>query len=256
MTDESEIHPRSPDLHLRRAADHRPDQGGPARRLRGRHRRGPAPAHRRLRRRRPRPSTSPARPAATSSRPSPTIDAPVRRLLQIERRKKLSGQALEVLSAIAYHQPVTQAEIAAIRSVDSSHALHTLLENKLIKIAGRKEAPGRPLLYRTTDKFLAYFGLERDRRAAVGRRAEEAAARKATREATARPLPRRRLLAAAAGRILRLSPPPPTGTRPYDYRGPQRPGRRRPSPGRRGRAATCSRPAATPWTRPSPRPSP
>ncbi len=89
----------------------------------------------------------------------PDFDAPVRRLLQIERRKKLSGQALEVLSAIAYHQPVTQAEIAAIRSVDSSHALHTLLENKLIKIAGRKEAAGRPLLYRTTDKFLAYFGL-------------------------------------------------------------------------------------------------
>jgi segregation and condensation protein B len=89
----------------------------------------------------------------------PDFDPPVRRLLQIERRKKLSGQGLEVLSAIAYHQPVTQAEIAAIRGVDSSHALHTLLENKLIKIAGRKEAPGRPLLYRTTDKFLAYFGL-------------------------------------------------------------------------------------------------
>jgi segregation and condensation protein B len=89
----------------------------------------------------------------------PEYDVPVRALLQIERRKKLSGQALETLSAIAYHQPVTQAEIAAIRAVDSSHALHTLLENKLIKIAGRKEAPGRPLLYRTTDKFLAYFGL-------------------------------------------------------------------------------------------------
>jgi segregation and condensation protein B len=89
----------------------------------------------------------------------PEYDAPVRALLQIERRKKLSGQALETLSAIAYHQPVTQAEIAAIRGVDSSHALHTLLENKLIKIAGRKEAAGRPLLYRTTDKFLAYFGL-------------------------------------------------------------------------------------------------
>ncbi len=54
---------------------------------------------------------------------------------------------------------MTQAEIAAIRAVDSSHSLHTLLENKLIKITGRKEAPGRPLLYRTTDKFLAYFGL-------------------------------------------------------------------------------------------------
>lgn len=89
----------------------------------------------------------------------PATDPYVRRLLQIERRKKLSGQALEVLSAIAYHQPVTQPEIAAIRGVDSSHALHTLLEANLIKIAGRKDAPGRPLLYRTTDKFLAYFGL-------------------------------------------------------------------------------------------------
>jgi segregation and condensation protein B len=89
----------------------------------------------------------------------PQFDPPVRRLLQIERRKKLSGQALETLSAVAYHQPVTQAEIASIRGVDSSYSLHTLLENKLIKIVGRKEAPGRPLLYRTTEKFLAHFGL-------------------------------------------------------------------------------------------------
>ena len=89
----------------------------------------------------------------------PEFDPPVRKLLQIERKKKLSSQALETLSAVAYHQPVTQAEIAAIRGVDSSYSLHTLLENKLIKIVGRKEAPGRPLLYRTTDKFLMYFGL-------------------------------------------------------------------------------------------------
>ncbi len=89
----------------------------------------------------------------------PEYDPFVRKLLQIERRKKLSGQALETLSAIAYHQPVTQPEIHAIRGVDCTHALHTLLENKLVKISGRKEAPGRPLLYRTTDKFLTYFGL-------------------------------------------------------------------------------------------------
>jgi len=89
----------------------------------------------------------------------PDYDPHVRRLLQIERKKKLSSQALETLSAVAYHQPVTQAEISAIRSVDSTYALHTLLENKLIKIVGRKEAPGRPLLYRTTEKFLTYFGL-------------------------------------------------------------------------------------------------
>ena len=89
----------------------------------------------------------------------PAYDPHVRRLLQIERKKKLSSQALETLSAVAYHQPVTQSEISAIRGVDSTYALHTLLENKLIKIVGRKEAPGRPLLYRTTEKFLAYFGL-------------------------------------------------------------------------------------------------
>jgi segregation and condensation protein B len=89
----------------------------------------------------------------------PVYDPHVRRLLQIERKKKLSGQALETLSAVAYHQPVTQAEISAIRGVDSTYALHTLLENKLIKIVGRKDAPGRPLVYRTSEKFLAYFGL-------------------------------------------------------------------------------------------------
>jgi len=89
----------------------------------------------------------------------PEFDPYVRRLLQIERKSKLSHQALETLSAIAYHQPVTLPEISAIRSCDSTYALHSLLEKKLIKIVGRKDAPGRPLLYRTTDKFLVYFGL-------------------------------------------------------------------------------------------------
>jgi segregation and condensation protein B len=89
----------------------------------------------------------------------PAFDPYVRKLLQIERKRKLSGQALETLSAVAYHQPVTHSEISAIRGVDSTYALHTLLENKLIKIAGRKDAPGRPLIYRTTEKFLAHFGL-------------------------------------------------------------------------------------------------
>jgi segregation and condensation protein B len=54
---------------------------------------------------------------------------------------------------------VTLPEISTIRGCDSTYALHSLLEKKLIKIVGRKEAPGRPLLYRTTDKFLVYFGL-------------------------------------------------------------------------------------------------
>lgn len=89
----------------------------------------------------------------------PAFDPPVRKLLQIERRKKLSPASLETLSAVAYHQPVTSTDIMAIRGVDSTTSLHTLLDNKLIKISGRKDAPGRPLLYRTSDKFLTYFGL-------------------------------------------------------------------------------------------------
>ena len=89
----------------------------------------------------------------------PEFDVWVRRLLSIERKTKLSMAALETLSTIAYHQPVTHAEISVLRGVDASYTLHSLLHKKLIRIAGRKKAPGSPLLYRTTDKFLEYFGL-------------------------------------------------------------------------------------------------
>ncbi|MGB8953087.1 MAG: SMC-Scp complex subunit ScpB [Candidatus Aminicenantales bacterium] len=89
----------------------------------------------------------------------PEHDSWVRRLLQIERKSKLSHQALETLSAVAYHQPITQAEISAIRGVDATYALKTLLQKKLVKIIGRKNSPGRPLVYRTTENFLVYFGL-------------------------------------------------------------------------------------------------
>jgi len=89
----------------------------------------------------------------------PDHDRWVRKLLQIERRNKLSSAALETLASIAYHQPVTQAEVSAIRGVDSTYTLKTLLEKKLIKIVGRKKAPGSPLVYRTSDRFLQYFGL-------------------------------------------------------------------------------------------------
>jgi segregation and condensation protein B len=89
----------------------------------------------------------------------PEFDVWVRRLLSIERKTKLSMAALETLSTVAYHQPITQAEISALRGVDASYTLHSLLHKKLIRIAGRKKAPGSPLLYRTTDKFLEYFGL-------------------------------------------------------------------------------------------------
>lgn len=90
----------------------------------------------------------------------PAHDREVRRLLQIERKNRLSSAGLETLAAIAYRQPVTQSEISAIRGVDSTGALKTLLEKKLIKIVGRKKAPGNPLVYRTSDEFLLYLGLD------------------------------------------------------------------------------------------------
>lgn len=89
----------------------------------------------------------------------PDHDRWVRRLLQIERKNRLSSAALETLCTVAYTPDVTQAEISALRGVDSSGTLKTLLEKKLIRIVGRKKAPGNPLVYRTSDKFLLYFGL-------------------------------------------------------------------------------------------------
>jgi len=90
----------------------------------------------------------------------PAHDREVRRLLQIERKNRLSSAGLETLAAIAYRQPVTQSEVSAIRGVDSTGALKTLLEKKLIRIVGRKKAPGNPLVYRTSDEFLLYLGLD------------------------------------------------------------------------------------------------
>jgi segregation and condensation protein B len=74
-------------------------------------------------------------------------------------KRRLSQSALETLALIAYKQPITKPEIEAIRGVSSDYMLSTLLEKKLIKIEGRAESIGRPLLYGTTDEFLKYFGL-------------------------------------------------------------------------------------------------
>jgi len=71
----------------------------------------------------------------------------------------LSQAALEVLAIIAYQQPLTRIEIDEIRGVQSSGALATLASRQLVEEAGRKEVPGRPILYRTTPVFLDYFGL-------------------------------------------------------------------------------------------------
>jgi segregation and condensation protein B len=83
----------------------------------------------------------------------------IRRLLRVNRKNKLSSAALETLSTIAYHQPITLAEINAFRGVDATHSLKTLLQKKLVKIVGRKKSPGKPLIYRTSERFLTYFGL-------------------------------------------------------------------------------------------------
>lgn len=76
------------------------------------------------------------------------------------RLNALTQAALETLAIIAYKQPVTKSEIDEIRGVNSDSALNTLLERTLIEETGRKEGPGRPILYGTTKDFLKYFGLK------------------------------------------------------------------------------------------------
>lgn len=83
----------------------------------------------------------------------------VRRLYKEKTALRLSPSALETLSIIAYKQPLTRGDIEDIRGVDVSGVVETLLERKLIKIVGRKEALGRPLLYGTTTDFMRQFGL-------------------------------------------------------------------------------------------------
>lgn len=82
-------------------------------------------------------------------------------LFKEKASKRLSIQSLECLAIIAYKQPITKAEIESIRGVISDGAMKTLLEKRLITIAGRSEKPGRPLLYGTTKEFLAYFGINK-----------------------------------------------------------------------------------------------
>ena len=83
----------------------------------------------------------------------------VRKFLKFDKTTKLSQPSLDTLAIIAYKQPLTKAEVEEIRSVDSSGVVRTLLEKKVISPGGRKKVPGRPIMYRTTRKFLEYFGL-------------------------------------------------------------------------------------------------
>ena len=83
----------------------------------------------------------------------------VRKLLKLDKSFKLSRAALDTLAIIAYKQPLTRTEVDEIRGVDSSGVVRTLLEKKIISPAGRKNVPGKPMMFRTTQKFLEYFGL-------------------------------------------------------------------------------------------------
>ena len=83
----------------------------------------------------------------------------IRTALGIRRGGNLSNSSLEVLAIVAYNQPVTRAYIDTVRGVDSSYAVSSMCEKKLIEPCGRLDVPGRPMLYRTTDNFLRVFGL-------------------------------------------------------------------------------------------------
>lgn len=76
-----------------------------------------------------------------------------------KERRRFSRASLEVMSIVAWKQPVTRSEIDDIRGVDSSNSLRNLLEEGFVKVIGKKEIPGRPQTYGTTDHFLKYFGL-------------------------------------------------------------------------------------------------
>lgn len=89
----------------------------------------------------------------------PRLAEVVQRLDKSRKTERISQAALETLSIIAYRQPVTKAEIEAIRGVQAGPMLRTLADRGLVKIAGRAEQPGQPLLYGTTKEFLDRFGL-------------------------------------------------------------------------------------------------
>jgi segregation and condensation protein B len=84
----------------------------------------------------------------------------VRQLFPESKPIRLSGPALETLAIIAYRQPITRADIEAVRGVAVDGMVNMLLERGLIRIAGRADVPGRPLLYESTEYFLEHFGLK------------------------------------------------------------------------------------------------
>jgi segregation and condensation protein B len=84
----------------------------------------------------------------------------IREALGIRRGGNLSASSMEVLAVVAYNQPVTRTFVDQVRGVDSSYAMNSLIDKALIEACGRLDAPGRPMLYVTTEKFLRVFGLQ------------------------------------------------------------------------------------------------
>jgi segregation and condensation protein B len=83
----------------------------------------------------------------------------IKEALGIKRGGNLSASSMEVLAIVSYNQPVTRSFVDLVRGVDSSYAMNSLVDKGLIETCGRLDAPGRPMLYGTTDKFLRVFGL-------------------------------------------------------------------------------------------------
>lgn len=83
----------------------------------------------------------------------------IKEALGIKRGGNLSNSSMEVLAIVAYNQPVTRSFVDLVRGVDSNYAMNSLIDKGLIENCGRLDAPGRPMLYGTTDKFLRVFGI-------------------------------------------------------------------------------------------------
>ncbi|MBL8861295.1 MAG: SMC-Scp complex subunit ScpB [Planctomycetes bacterium] len=90
---------------------------------------------------------------------TPDVGEIVQRLAKVRKSERISGAALETLAVVAYRQPVTKAEIEAIRGVQAGPILRTLIERGLVRVTGRADLPGHPLQYGTTREFLDRFGL-------------------------------------------------------------------------------------------------
>ncbi len=84
----------------------------------------------------------------------------IREALGIRRGGNLSASSMEVMAVVAYNQPVTRSFVDQVRGVDSSYAFNSLIDKGLIEACGRLDAPGRPMLYITTEKFLRVFGIQ------------------------------------------------------------------------------------------------